>query len=91
MTDGWQPIETAPRDGTSVLLFTACHGITQAWFSAGEWEEHYEYGPQYNGPVWVCADDAFQIEVEEMGPDVDDMHHGTATHWQPLPPPPETP
>lgn len=86
---GWRLIATAPRDGTHVLLFTTCHGQVEAWFSPGEWSDHHEYGRQYDGAAWVCADDAFQIEVEEIpeaegGP----YHDGTATHWMPLPEPP---
>lgn len=83
----WQPIKTAPTDGVPVLLFTKSHGVVEAWFDAAKIENHYEYGPQYDGPVWVCADDAFQIEVEDCGEH--GLHHGTATHWMPLPEPPE--
>jgi hypothetical protein len=81
----WKPIETVPRDGSQVLLFTKTHGVTEARFSAGEWSEHHEYGRQYDGPVWVCGDDAWQIEVEE-GPD--GFHDGEATHWMPVMSPP---
>lgn len=44
---GWQPIETAPRDGTYVILFWPY--ITQDGFAAGG----YWYDPQ-NGvaPRW---------------------------------------
>lgn len=34
----WQPIETAPKDGTFVLLFTAC-GCIEGFWSYGEWEQ----------------------------------------------------
>lgn len=34
-----KPIETAPRDGTELLLFSAWHQIVIARFEAGEW--HY--------------------------------------------------
>jgi len=83
----WRPISEAPRDGTSILLFTKCHGAVEGWFSPGEWSEDTPISPaDYSGAVWVCADDAFQIEVEETEP----MHHGTATHWMPLPPAPRS-
>jgi hypothetical protein len=83
----WQPIETAPRDGeTNIELFTTSHGIVQAWYSPGRWFDFYE-GREYDGAVWVCADDAFQIEVEELPNNK--FHDGAATHWRPLPPPPE--
>jgi hypothetical protein len=82
----WQPIETAPRDGSSVLLFTTCHGICEAWFSQGEWSDDTPISPrEYSGSAWVCCDDAFSIEVEELGGDGPGYHDGTATHWMPIP------
>lgn len=87
----WRPISEAPRDGTHVLLFTTCHGVVEAWFAPGEWSDNMPEGPrEYSGSVWVCADDAFQIEVEELPIEQGGFHHGTATHWQPLAAPPAT-
>jgi hypothetical protein len=85
----WQPIESAPLDGSHVLLLTTSHGAVEAWFAPSSSWEHHEYGTQHEGAVWVCADDAFQIEVEECGPEHGGNHHGTATHWMPLPAPPD--
>lgn len=81
----WHSMKDAPRDGTSVLLFTTCHGQVEAWFAPSEWEDHYEYGRQYTAAAWICADDAFQIEVEETPEGYLD---GTATHWTSLMEPP---
>lgn len=86
----WQTIETAPRDGTTVLLYTTCHGACEAWFSKGEWSQETPINPrEYSGSAWVCCDDAFQIEVEEYGPNGRRYYDGTATHWMPLPAPPK--
>lgn len=64
----WQPMKDAPRkDEKHVLLFTTDHGIVEAWFAPGKWTEHPEYGREWSGPAWICADDAFQIEVEAHG------------------------
>jgi hypothetical protein len=82
----WLPIESAPTDGTDILLYTTDWGVIQGWFAAGQWSEHPEYGREYSGDVWVCADDALNIEIEAF-PD-GTYHHGNATHWMPLPTPP---
>jgi hypothetical protein len=83
----WKTIDSAPRDGTPILLFTTNYGVVEAWFFQGEWSEDTHISPaEYTGSSWVCADDQFHIEVEEspFG-----FHDGTATHWMPLPAPPE--
>lgn len=80
---GWQPIETAPRDGTKVLLCRALNadgrpmgnafGIfcqVAAWWS----EENHGEGE------WVVYCDMPQ----------DPWLHFEPTHWQPLPEPPTT-
>lgn len=83
----WQPIETAPRDGSHILIHTRNHGAVEAWFSPGEWSDNYECGREYNGPVWVCGDDAWQVEIEEVP---EGFHDSEATHWRPLPAPPRS-
>ena len=82
----WIPISDAPTDGTTIVLFTTCHGICEAWFYQGKWSDDTPISPaEYEGSVWVCCDDAFQIEVEEgVGPNGEN-YNGTATHWVPKP------
>ena len=77
---------TAPRDGTEILLHTTCHGWVQAWYSPATKTETMD-GPEYDGPIWVCADDAFQIEVEEAEDEMGaiQIHDNTADGWLPLP------
>lgn len=69
----WQPIETAPKDGTSILAFMPDAAeqfrimpIEMLDFNDGD------------GPQWWQADvdDGHPLEV-------------TPTHWMPLPQPPE--
>ena len=67
---GWQPIATAPKDGTEIVLYGACcpersrsryaKDANVGWFSGGEWKTRV-YGE-------TCD----------------------ATHWMPLPAPPQT-
>ncbi len=80
----WQPIETAPKDETEILIYA--HGMAiQARFYPGEWSHSID-GDEWDGPVWFAFDDAISFEVEDCGKD--GMHHGPVTHWMPLPAPP---
>jgi len=64
----WQTIDTAPKDGTKVLLFT-------------RWEGD-----------WVCEEAFEEAQIgfwQESELEWDTDLIGTATHWQPIPKPPE--
>lgn len=65
----WQPIETAPRDGTPILAFRPAPG------RKGSWEEHRtHWGKASHVPVygWV------------WGKDVEDLDTWHPTYWKPL-------
>lgn len=73
---GWQPIETAPKDGIAILVHIPGdrRPVQEAW-----WALSYEGGPGYwstpfgpNGRGYIILADS-------------------PTHWMPLPPPPESP
>lgn len=81
----WRTMESAPRDGKSIIVWHKVHGAMTARFCPGEWSTHHEFGREYNGPVWCFGDDVFQEEVEE-GPD--GFHDGSVTHWRPATSPP---
>lgn len=72
--DGWQPIETAPRDGTYVLLYLP---NKYGWeYSVGRYcSDEAARSPR---PFWIRSDWA-------MG----DSRRHTPTHWKPLTPPEE--
>ena len=72
----WQPIETAPRDGTSILLF--CGGQPEDNMAVGFWSTSIwvTYGNQNIKGAWV---------IYECRSDTIEVH---PTHWMPLPPPP---
>ena len=81
----WRPIETAPRDGSDILLLANGMSI-EARYCPGEWFEDTPISPrEYDGGVWCAFDDALQFDIEETpGGDF----HGQVTHWRPLPAPP---
>tara|TARA_R110000772_G_scaffold45492_1_gene104219 strand:- start:6361 stop:6645 length:285 start_codon:yes stop_codon:yes gene_type:complete len=85
----WSTMDSAPMSNeTTVELFTTSHGICEAWFANGEWSDDTPNGPsEYSGDMWVCCDNAFQIEVEINGLGYGAHFHGAATHWREYSPP----
>lgn len=73
---GWQPIETAPKDGTYVLL-AGPSGYMGTPLRVEVCRYDFKYRPL--NPWQTYANDAFT----DSGP--------PATHWMPLPPSPRTP
>lgn len=76
----WQPIETAPRDSRKILV----GGLNVH----GEWRTHlawwrlpYEGAPDEQCS-WCYDKDLTLLDAS--------IHSCGATHWMPLPPPPET-
>jgi len=76
----WQPIETAPKDGTWVLLFVPAEIPDEdrgRHICAGQWSD------QLNGrtapPRWMFA----WFDGGYYG------YAGPPTHWMPLPEPPQ--
>lgn len=80
-TTGWQPIETAPRDDTTVMLWNG-HDMEMGW-----WYPYKEF-PTSSEPLnkWVTGD-AMPGSGYDCGMNV---FHG-ATHWHPLPSRPAAP
>jgi len=69
----WQPIETAPKDSTPILV-TGCNGgrvILYAQFFEERADEAFK------GPGWLGCFEGMQMWLAEP------------THWMPLPTPPE--
>ena len=73
---GWQPIETAPRDGTSILV---CGGTWVGDFS-GEVSLGGVAMVTFLGSKWAVDN------TEYYAPTI-----RNPTHWMPLPPLPDTP
>ena len=73
---GWQPIETAPKDGTAVMVYPGTWSGRSA--SIAKWEsDKYAKKPR---PYWSRDDDFGRVTFSREHP---------PTHWMPLPPPPD--
>lgn len=81
----WQPIETAPKDGTPILVYykaASCSFVHIAWYNGREeWERaakltcSYESYEEYEG-WWFYRNSVSQVKLED---------YKTPTHWMPLP------
>jgi hypothetical protein len=79
----WQPIETAPKDGTSILVHNnvapGCKdGVAdECW--AGNTDVAAWWADERGGEgAWICY----------MSKVLDPELHFTPTHWMPMPSPP---
>ena len=67
----WSPMNTAPKDGTEILLKTHV-GIVSAWFCNEPPTNEAGDNGAYD---WICYDDMFQL----------DGYDCTIEGWAPLP------
>ena len=73
----WQPIETAPKDGTEILLW-------------GPYCERPSPAKWYDGK-WCAYWDGFRVIESEGDFGTDYREFDVPTHWMPLPDPPKQP
>jgi hypothetical protein len=71
---GWQPISTAPKDGTLVLLSVCWSGIGEAHRAR---IDPVMCVARFDGAFWIDDEGVFQAAEAD------------ATHWMPLPEPPK--
>jgi len=69
----WQPIETAPKDGTEILVFVPPSTYTRGYVRSVQWRDH--------------DIDFWHVEDNKHGPFP--LRGGSPTHWIPLPEPPK--
>ena len=60
--NGWQPIETAPKDGTDILIFDVCEVCVGRW-CAGDWWIHGGDVTASDATYWMSLPDAPKNEV----------------------------
>lgn len=84
MSDEWQPIETAPKDGTRILVARVGENIGADAMEINHWfvNETWRYEP-----VAGSADLYRRVKGDVYQGWSGNGHR--ATHWQPLPEPPE--
>lgn len=83
----WQPIETAPKDGTEIIgvFFRRYDGVEQPTIY-GPWTMAWDgrkWRSSWDGQEVISYMDDFGTQYKE--PDID------PTHWQPVPKPPLDP
>ncbi len=92
MNSPWQPISSAPRDGTRVLLFWPSYAYSRGeagepWMSLGAWKTNLrierlaEDRREGMVPSYFATND----EWDDYGLALPEHH---PTHWVPLPAPP---
>ena len=81
-SDGWQPIESAPRCGEPVLLYKPDERMVGPYTAAGYWGS---WPGEPDG--WIA------VGGKPLGyfSQVTHSRQGDPTHWMPLPKPPTLP
>jgi len=77
----WQPIETAPKDGTYILVVDADCITPEA--------DKAHWGPVFGSEFsWRAGDKESWAHDSRAAQELIGAYE-TATHWMPLPPPPQ--
>lgn len=85
----WQPIETAPKDGTSILIFTTGKFWRDGWSDEDGWR-HKNEKPHVLEAFW--SKKWYNHDIGGWMPANCDEEYGQlyeATHWMPMPEPPK--
>jgi len=90
--DPWRPIETAPKDGTEIILGRAEGEEAAAVSTPGYWQEGYEDGVDYMGCDSGFVDSHHQVFAggRSFGSEKYRYAPNQPTHWMPLPSAPTT-
>ena len=77
----WQPIETAPRDGTEIDVWVDGHRVCNVHWS---FSRSGTTGEPIDDPAW----DGWAVDGASGQSYTPNYVRGTPTHWMPLPEPP---
>jgi hypothetical protein len=83
---GWRPIETAPKDGTEVDLWSTGRTPNARW---GKYRLHPLYNDDTEHEGWVVRANPYDFGAEPDWMDIAHFNPGGVTHWMPLPDPPK--
>lgn len=75
----WQPIETAPKDGSKILV----------WADGYEWPEIVCFEKYDDETAIEAGEPGYWRYAEELIANVADVEPDMLTHWMPLPAAPE--
>ncbi|CTQ47681.1 hypothetical protein [Roseibium aggregatum] len=81
--DGWQPIETAPKDGTPVLLL---EGNIIGLFYFGTEPGYVNFRGEPMKPTWIGTIIVSDLVRNDTGCKMLKVYGSEATLWMPLPP-----
>lgn len=84
----WQPIETAPKNGTKILLFDGGQIYMGMWRNPF-FEHLYPEAAEWLSVTGKSPDGRGSCVRMEMRAPYDVVHSGSPTHWQALPAPPD--
>ena len=79
--DKWQPIETAPKDGTPVLIWKPDERMVGEYMMAAYWSDEH-----CGGSGWVPVGG---IHIQGYHSPTVGGPQGFPTHWMPLPKAPD--
>lgn len=83
----WQPIETAPRDGSEIIL-AVTGALSGHWVHVGWYEANDQFPWRFIDTFDLTPTGCCDREDDDRCP-VNGARLDSVTHWMPLPKPPE--